>query len=168
LATTANPVSLFEVGFGTGLNALLTLQQAVKLNRPTRYETIEMFPIDEFTQSELSDDHLFRKMHSAPWGQPTEIISGFVLYKRFNDLLLAPLARKFDVIYFDAFSPAVQPEMWSRDVFAKLYDAMNPGAILTTYCAKGEVRRTMQSVGLVVERLPGAAGKREMLRAWKK
>ena len=168
LATTVEPVSVFEVGFGTGLNAWLTLQQAVKLNRHTRYEAIELYPIDEFTVAELPDDPIFRKMHQSPWGQPTEIANGFVLYKRLDDMLLAAFSRKFDVVYFDAFSPAVQPEMWRRDVFERLYEAMNPGAVLVTYCAKGEVRRTMQSVGFVVERLPGAAGKREMLRAWKK
>lgn len=168
LANTADRVSVFEVGFGTGLNAWLTLQQALKLNRHTRYETIELYPVDELTVSELHDNPIFRKLHNAPWGQPTEITSCFVLYKHFNDLLLAVFPQKFDVIYFDAFSPAVQPEMWSRDVFSKLCEAMNPGAVLTTYCAKGEVRRTMQNVGLTVERLPGYAGKREMLRAWKK
>ena len=167
-ATTADRVSVFEVGFGTGLNAWLTLQQAVKLNRCTWYEAIELYPIGESTVSELSDNQIFHKLHHTSWEQPAEIASGFILYKRLNDLLHTVFLRKFDVIYFDAFSPAVQPEMWTRDIFSKLYEAMNPGAVLTTYCAKGEVRRTMQSVGLIVERLPGPAGKREMLRAWKK
>ena len=167
-ATTVEQVSVFEVGFGTGLNAWLTLQQAVKLNRHTLYEAIELYPLDECTVAELPDEPLFRKLHSSPWGQPSEIVPGFMLYKHFNDLLHAVLLRKFDVVYFDAFSPAVQPEMWSRDVFTKLYESMNPGAVLTTYCAKGEVRRTMQNVGFIVERLPGPAGKREMIRAWKK
>jgi len=167
LATTSDGVSVFEVGFGTGLNALLTLQQAIKLNRRTWYETVELYPLDEMTVAELSDDQFFRKLHHATWEQPVEIAPCFVLYKRFTDLLQTDFPRKFDVIYFDAFSPAVQPEMWTRDIFAKLYETMNAGAVLTTYCAKGEVRRTMQSVGLVVERLPGPVGKREMLRAWK-
>ena len=167
LATTADQVSVLEIGFGTGLNAWLTLQQAVKLNCHTWYEAVEMYPIDEMTVSELSDDPLFHRLHHAPWDQPVEIAPCFVLYKRLNDMLLTVFSRKFDVVYFDAFSPALQPDIWSRDVFAKLYEAMNPGAVLTTYCAKGEVRRTMQSVGFVVERLPGPAGKREMLRARK-
>lgn len=167
LATTGDCVSVFEVGFGTGLNALFTLQQAVKLNRYTRYETVELYPLDEMTIAELSDEPLFRKLHHAPWEQPVEIAPCFVLYKRFNNLLQTVFSRKFDVVYFDAFSPAVQPEMWTRDIFARLYETMNPGAILATYCVKGEVRRTMQSVGFIMERLPGPAGKREMLRAWK-
>ena len=167
LATTTDPASALEIGYGTGLNAWLTLQQAIQLNRRTWYEAVEMYPIDEATACELSNDQLFRDLHNAPWEQPAEITSSFVLYKRFNDLSQTVFSRKFDVVYFDAFSPAVQPEMWTRDVFAKLFATMNSGAVLTTYCAKGEVRRTMQSVGFSVERLPGPAGKREMLRAVK-
>ena len=148
-------------------NTPCTLQNAEKLNRNTWYETIELYPIDEAAISELSDDLLFRKIHDASWEQPIEIATRFVLFKRFEDVLLSDFQRKFDVVYFDAFSPAVQPEMWRHDVFAKLFETMNHGAVLTTYCAKGEVRRTMQSVGLKVERLPGAASKREMLRALK-
>ena len=166
LTTSADPVSVLETGFGTGLNAWLTLQQAGRLHRRTCYEAIELYPVDELTVCELSDDAFFRTMHVVPWEQPVEITPDFVLHKRKSDLLQTKFTRKFDVVYFDAFSPAVQPEMWSRDIFAGLYAAMNPGAILTTYCAKGEVRRTMQSVGFIVERLPGPAGKREILRAW--
>ena len=157
-------MSVLEVGFGTGLNALLTLQQAKKLRRFTRYETIELYPIDETTVNELSDDEVFRNLHAAAWEQPVEITPYFVLHKRKTDLLKTTFSSKYDVVYFDAFSPAVQPEMWNIDIFKKIYSSMNPGAILTTYCAKGVVRRTMQGVGLVVERLPGPAGKREMLR----
>ena len=167
LATTVEPVSVLEIGLGTGLNAWLTLQQADKLHRHTCYEAIERYPIDEATVHELSDDAVFRNLHTAPWEQPVEITPEFVLHKRKSDLLQTTFSRKFDVIYFDAFSPAVQPEMWNRDIFARLHAAMNPGAILTTYCAKGEVRRTMQSVGFSVERLPGPVGKREILRTRK-
>jgi len=167
LSTTVDSVSVLEIGFGTGLNAWLTLQQAGKLHRKTCYETIELCPIDELTACELSEDDLFRSLHTATWEQPIEIAPGFVLHKRKSDLLQTVFTCKFDVVYFDAFSPVVQPEMWNRDIFAGLYEVMNSGAVLTTYCAKGAVRRTMQSVGFAVERLPGPAGKREMLRAWK-
>ena len=167
LSITVEPVSVLEIGFGTGLNAWLSLQQANKLRRHTFYEAVDLYPIDESTVFELSDDHLFRNMHAAQWEQPVEITSCFVLHKRKSDLLLTTFTGNYDVVYFDAFSPAVQPEMWSRDIFAGLYAAMNLGAILTTYCAKGDVRRAMQSVGFSVERLPGPAGKREMLRARK-
>ena len=168
LSTTVDPVSVLETGFGTGLNAWLSLQQASMLRRKTYYEAIELYPIDELTVCELSDNDVFRNLHTAPWEQPVEITPCFVLHKRKSDLLKTVFTRKFDVVYFDAFSPAVQPEMWSRDIFTGLHEAMNPGAVLTTYCAKGEVRRTMQSVGFAVERLPGPAGKREMLRARKR
>ena len=167
LAAAVNPASALEAGFGTGLNAWLTLQQAEKLRRHTIYEALELYPIDETAASELSDNDIFRKLHSAAWEQPIEITPYFVLHKRKSDLLQTKFTGKFDVVYFDAFSPAVQPEMWNSDIFANLYSAMNINGILTTYCAKGEVRRTMQSVGFAVERLPGYAGKREMLRAKK-
>ncbi|MDR1153890.1 MAG: tRNA (5-methylaminomethyl-2-thiouridine)(34)-methyltransferase MnmD [Bacteroidales bacterium] len=166
-AVTADPVSVLEIGFGTGLNAWLTLHQADRLQKVTRYEAIELYPIDNASVCELSEHDLFRSLHAAPWEQPVEITSCFVLYKRKSDLLQTAFTSSFDVVYFDAFSPAVQSEMWGRDIFASLYAAMNPGAVLTTYCAKGDVRRTMQSVGFTVERLPGPAGKREMLRAGK-
>ena len=165
LAATVHPVSVLEIGFGTGLNARLTLQQADQLRRYTRYEAIERYPVDNATVRELSADDLFRNLHGAIWEYPVEITSNFVLHKRNCNLLQTVFTGKYDVVYFDAFSPAVQPEMWRRDIFARLFAAMNPGAILTTYCAKGIVRRTLQSVGFVVERLPGPAGKREMLRA---
>jgi len=168
LTSTVDPVSVLDIGFGTGLNAWLTLQQAGRLHRQTCYEAIELYPIDELAVCELSNDSLFRSLHTASWEQPVEITPDFVLHKRKNDLLYISFTRKFDVVYFDAFSPAVQPEMWNRDIFADLYAAMNPGALLTTYCAKGEVRRILKSVGFAVERLPGPVGKREMLRARKR
>ena len=169
MAVSGGAVSVLEIGFGTGLNALLTLQQAEKMRRCTYYETLELYPIDNATVSELSsDDGALQSLHVVEWEQAIEITPHFVLYKRKSDLLHCTFNRKFDVVYFDAFSPAVQPEMWTFDVFASMYAAMNIGAVLTTYCAKGDVRRTMQSAGFSVERLKGPpAGKREMLRAIK-
>ena len=164
LASSVNPVSVLETGFGTGLNAWLTLQQAGKLKRHTYYEAIELYPIDDITVCDLSDDALFRELHVSAWEHPVEITSDFTLHKRKTDLLQTTFTRKFDIVYFDAFSPVAQPEMWSIGIFTKLHAAMNPDAILTTYCAKGEVRRTMKSAGFAVERLPGPAGKREILR----
>ncbi len=166
-ASKADPVSVLEIGFGTGLNAYLTLREAERMQRPTYYESVELYPLEESIVRELSDDELFRKLHFIPWEQPTKISPNFVLHKRNVDLLRATFTRKFDVVYFDAFSPSVQPEMWSRELFAELFAAMNSQALLTTYCAKGEVRRTLQRVGFVTERLPGPPGKREMLRAVK-
>jgi len=167
LATSVDPVSVLEIGFGTGLNAWLTLQLAGNLHRTTYYEAIELFPIDEITACEITYNPIFRSLHTVHWEQPVVISPNFVLHKRKSDLLQTTFIHKFDVVYFDAFSPAVQPEMWSRDIFASLFAAMNPGAVLTSYCAKGDVRRTLQSVGFIVERLSGPAGKREILRARK-
>ena len=166
-AAVANPVSVLEIGFGTGLNAWLTLQQAGKLNRHTCYEAIELYPIDNNTINELSGDDIYRSLHTAPWEQSIKITHCFTLYKRKGDLLQTKFATNFDLVYFDAFSPVVQPEMWSFDIFSNLYESMNSGALLTTYCARGEVRRIMQRAGFTVERLPGPTGKREMLRARK-
>ena len=168
LTTTVKPVSVLEIGFGTGLNAWLSLQLASKLQRPTVYEAIELYPIDHVFVDQFSDDTLFKNLHVSPWEQQVEITPWFVLHKRQSDLLQTAFSQKYDVVYFDAFSPAVQPEMWTAGIFARLYAAMNHDAVLTTYCAKGSVRRTMQSVGFDVERLPGPAGKREMLQARKR
>ncbi len=162
-----DPVSVLEIGFGTGLNAFLTAMQAETNQRFTHYEAIELYPVDFHTISSLSKNELFLRFHTEPWEKDIAMTSYFTLHKRKIDLLETAFTRGVDIIYFDAFSPAVQPEMWSNDVFSKLYDAMNPGAVLTTYCAKGEVRRTMQKVGYTVERLSGPKGKREMLRGRK-
>ena len=167
LAANGNSLSVLEIGFGTGLNAWLTLKQAVVMRRSTYYEAVELYPVDCAVAGELSDDVVFRAMHAAVWDEPVEMAPGFVLHKRNVDLLQSTFAGSFDVVYFDAFSPAVQPEMWSVEVFSNIYASMNPDAILTTYCAKGDVRRRMQSVGFHVERLPGPTGKREILRARK-
>ena len=161
-------VSVLEIGFGTGLNALLTLQYAEKLRQFTYYETIELFPVEEIIVREFSDDENFQKLHSAAWESLVEITPYFNLHKRQSDLLRTVFSRSYDVVYFDAFSPTTQPEMWSREVFMNLYSAMTPGAIMTTYCAKSDVRRCLQSIGFEVERMKGPpSGKREMLRARK-
>ena len=167
-AIDVNPISVLEIGFGTGLNAWLTLHQAGSLRRKTSYEAIELYPVEESTINSISDDCIFRNLHSAPWEQAVEITPEFLLRKRKADLLQTVFANnRYDLVYFDAFSPVVQPDMWAKNIFAGLHAVMNQGAVLTTYCAKGDVRRTMQSVGFITERLPGPVGKREMLRATK-
>ena len=167
LAIEVNPVSVLEIGFGTGLNAWLSLQQANILRRQSFYEAIELYPLNESIINEISDNALFGSLHLAEWENPIEITPYFILHKRKCDLLQAVFTKKYNVVFFDAFSPAVQPEMWTCNIFANIFSAMHPGAILTTYCAKGEIRRNLQKVGFVVERLPGPVGKREILRARK-
>lgn len=166
-------VTIFEVGFGTGLNALLTWQSAVEKGLTIHYHSIEAFPLEpdlanslHFPQAApaLAPDALMR-LHDATWGQPVKLDSAFTLFKHKGDALTHTFEVNHDLVYFDAFSPDVQPELWEESFLKRLYDAMNQGGILVTYCAKGEVRRRLQRAGFFVERLPGPPGKREMLRA---
>ena len=169
-----NPIRIFEVGFGTGLNALLTLVEAQKRAVAIDYQSIELFPVDKKTLDNLDyshilgiDAHLFNALHNTPWNSKTEILQGFQLTKIKEDLVKYEFSEINDLVYFDAFSPVIQPELWGEDIFKRIYEHMPDGGILTTYCAKGAVRRTLQKVGFATERLPGPPGKREMLRATK-
>lgn len=174
MVTTKSDLQIFEVGFGTGLNALLTLQRARKLNRNVSYHAIELFPVSsevfeklDYASFTSNDTEFFGTMHRAPWNAEVRLTPNFVLTKVNGNLLNYNHPVMYDLVYFDAFSPAIQPELWSEDIFRKIYAHMNPNGILTTYCAKGAVRRTLQQVGFTTERLPGSPGKREMLRATK-
>lgn len=172
LTSGTSPLRLLEIGFGTGLNAAVTAMAATA-QRPVHYITLEKYPVEPkligaLGYDTLVDPSLFAALHAAPWEQPTVITPHFTLEKRCCDLLTTPLPQDIDIVYFDAFAPEKQPEMWSDEVFARIHQAMRPGGILTTYCAKGAIRRLLQSTGFVVERLAGpAGGKREILRAVK-
>ena len=174
-------VRILEVGFGTGLNALLTLQTAAELKIKVDYIGVELYPLAWETVNELnySNSQQFKLLHTIPWQHPTIINDLFTLTKLEDDInklfvereieKTENLNKPFDLIYFDAFAPEKQPEMWSQQLFDMLYEAMNNGGILTTYCAKGVVRRMLQASGFIVERLAGPpGGKREILRATKK
>lgn len=169
-------LSILEIGFGTGLNCLITLLEASKFNLNIQYTGIEKYPItsEELEQlnyiSELKADSFtkeFQKMHQSPWEKEIEISETFYLHKQQKDFENLEDANKFNLIYFDAFGARVQPELWTEIIFAKMYAALQIDGVLVTYSAKGSVRRAMQAVGFVVERLPGPPGKREMLRATK-
>lgn len=170
--SSSSPLRLLEIGFGTGLNAAVTAMAATP-EHPLHYITLEKYPVSPALVGQLGynafvDESLFAAIHAAPWEQPSPITPHFVIEKRCCDLLTAPLPTDVDIVYFDAFSPEKQPEMWSAPIFARLYQAMRPGAILTTYCAKGVIRRLLQSTGFSVERIAGpVGGKREILRATK-
>ena len=111
------------------------------------------------------DAGLLHKIHEAPWGEPVPITPYFTLEKKPVDYLADPLPASIDVVYFDAFAPEKQPEMWTLSAFQRLVSVLNLGAVLTTYCAKGEIRRLLASLGLTMERIPGpVGGKREILR----
>ncbi len=170
-------LSLLEMGFGTGLNALITLLEAPGRDLTIRYTALEAFPVVESEWEALGYGQLFgerekasrffRQLHQAPWEESRLLTPDFELRKRRMDFLDFESEPIFDLIYFDAFGARVQPELWTEAVFRSMYTALHPGGLLVTYAAKGSVRRAMQAVGFQVERLPGPPGKREMLRARK-
>lgn len=164
-ACALSDISVLEIGFGTGLNALLSLREAKKRGISLRYTSIEKYPL----ASELTDrlNYDVQALHSAPWNEWVAVDPLFSLFKMEADIRCCRLADTYDVVYYDAFAPDKQPDVWSQDIFDRIVAAMNPGGVLTTYCAKGEVRRMLQRAGLTVERLPGPPGKREMLRGRK-
>jgi tRNA U34 5-methylaminomethyl-2-thiouridine-forming methyltransferase MnmC len=169
---TKEKVRILEIGFGTGLNAFLTL---LNTDRPVEYYTVESDPLP-FEVIRLLNyakiccpekEELFFTLHTTAWNTPVKITELFTLYKIQGDSNTCALPENTDLVYFDAFAPDKQPEMWNREIFHRLYESMTEGGILTTYCAKGSVRRMMQEAGYSVERIPGPPGKREMLRAVK-
>lgn len=167
---------LLEIGFGTGLNALVSLLVAPTHSLKIHYTGLEAHPITEQEWQALDYGRLFEdpaapahyeRLHRSPWEEPVRITPDFSLVKQQADLLGFTAAAEFDLIYFDAFGPRVQPELWTEPVFESMYEALTTGGHLVTYSAKGSVRRAMLAAGFTVERLPGPPGKREMLRAAK-
>lgn len=171
-----NPV-VFEVGFGTGLNCLLTAITAQKEERNTLFISIEKYPlkydlINQLNFTDFLDENatvLFEQIHSCKWNSRQKISDFFELLKIEDDLLDFDFSElnSFDVIYFDAFGPDKQPEMWHPSIFKKIYEQTARDGIFVTYSAKGEVRRQLQNCGYKIERLPGPPGKKEMLRGIK-
>jgi len=168
--------SILEIGFGTGLNAFLTLLEAGNLNTNINYVGVEAYPVsmDEINQLNYvelisaENQAVFNELHKVSWEKEHDITSNFKLQKRqqfFSDITDT---NAFDLIYFDAFGARVQPELWSKSIFESMYKALKPNGVLVTYAAIGEVKRNMQALGFTVERLKGPPGKRHMLRATKK
>ena len=170
-ASAAPQPHVLEIGFGTGLNALLTLEAAGQEKRPVHYTGIELYPLawEEVNALGYSDNPSFERLHTASWEEDVEISPYFTLRKIKGDAnTVINSSFSPSVVYFDAFAPEKQPEMWNEQLVRSLYVTMNTGGILTTYCAKGVIRRLLQAVGFRVERLPGPpGGKREILRATK-
>jgi tRNA U34 5-methylaminomethyl-2-thiouridine-forming methyltransferase MnmC len=164
-----NSVVIFEMGFGTGLNALLTYKEAQDNKLQIIYHAVELFPVSlniiEKIEIDSNFNDVFLKMHMAEWNKEVPVSEFFTLKKIGLNLNEWKPETIYNVVYFDAFSPETQPELWTAEVFDKIYNMLSPGGILTTYCAKGIVRRNMIASGFTVERLPGPPGKREMLRA---
>lgn len=167
---------IFEMGFGTGLNALLTFIESEKLNQRVHYETIDIVPLTADEVQMLNycrilerDDlqKIFERLHDCEWGKEIAVSSHFIFKKSKADLVSFQLRGSFDMIFFDAFDPNMQPQLWTEDIFRKVIGILRPGGILTTYSSKGTVRRALQSAGFKVEKIPGPPGKREIVRAIK-
>jgi tRNA U34 5-methylaminomethyl-2-thiouridine-forming methyltransferase MnmC len=170
-ATTAH---VLEIGFGTGLNTWLTLQKSLEDQCVIHYTSLEAFPVEETIWKELNyaqsdiGKHWFEKIHYAVWNENEELDVHFHLHKIQDTLQHITLEKnKYDVIYFDAFAPNKQPEMWERSILQKIYDAMSAQSVFVTYCAKGQLKRDLKALGLKVEAIQGPPGKREMIRALK-
>lgn len=164
-------LSILEVGFGTGLNALLTLAEALSKNIIVSYTALEIFPIQQEIWKMLNypdPHHLFNKLHQADWNKWVQIHPTFKLLKLEKSLQSVELeSQQFDLIYFDAFAPNKQPELWNLQILDKITGTIKSGGVFVTYCAKGQLKRDLKSLGLMVESLPGPPGKREMVRAIK-
>lgn len=175
LEKSSDIIHILEIGFGTGLNSILTLMKAQEWGLTIDYTGVEAYPIEP---SELQELHykdivgeqaytFFQEMHQSAWDVKSEINSNFNLTKQEKFFKDINDDAAFHLIYFDAFGARVQPELWTEEIFKIMYKALSLNGVLVTYSAKGSVRRAMQTVGFKVERLPGPPGKREMLRAIK-
>jgi tRNA U34 5-methylaminomethyl-2-thiouridine-forming methyltransferase MnmC len=169
-------ISILEIGFGTGLNAFLSLLKASSANLNVNYTAIEAYPLKNEEIKALNYPEqvnkkgsklIFEKLHDVSWEKEHLITANFCLIKKqmfFQDI---DYKNSFDLIFFDAFGARVQPELWTEEIFKKMFTSLKKKGVLVTYAAKGSVRRAMKSCGFLVEKLPGPPGKREMLRAIK-
>lgn len=172
----ADPVNIFEVGFGTGLNALLTAMKSLNGSRLVYYTSIEKYPLGKEV-TELLNYHQFTGkagketydlIHSSQWNTMVKINKNFNLMKIKGDITLESVSGKYDLIYFDAFGPDKQPEMWTKKLFGSISAMTIKNGVFVTYSAKGEVKRNLMECGFEVSRLAGPPGKRQIIRAIKK
>jgi tRNA U34 5-methylaminomethyl-2-thiouridine-forming methyltransferase MnmC len=168
------PLRILEVGFGTGLNALLTVLSAKDHDFEILYHGLEAFPVDfELLESlnykdKIRDSaNVFNLLHNAPWEKPITISPNFSIFKNCCLLEDFRVEYHFDIVYYDAFGPRAQSEMWSKQTLQKVVDVMQHNGVFVTYCAKGQLKRDLKELGMIVETLPGPPGKREMVRAIK-
>jgi tRNA U34 5-methylaminomethyl-2-thiouridine-forming methyltransferase MnmC len=166
-------VDIFEVGFGTGLNALLAAQFAIENEVKINYTSVEPFPLDleivsQLNYAQLIDENklktVFDELHFAEWDKAVEINSYFSIHKVKGKLEDFQSDQRFDVLFFDAFAPSKQAELWTADLLQKCYNLLREGGVFTTYSAKGQLKRDLKSVGFELETLPGPPGKKEMVR----
>lgn len=161
---------VLEAGFGSGLNAWLTMREAGEMGVSVDYTGIELYPVELSVIKDTSYAAYtgFSELHQSAWNTATAITPQFTLTKLDTDLSFLNIDTTFDLVYFDMFSPDVRPELWSTEVFSLIYERMRDYGVLVTYSAKGDVKRALRAAGFEVSRLPGAPGKRHMLRAVKK
>lgn len=169
-------VSILEIGFGTGLNAFITFLETLNSNQAIDYVGVEAYPVAKEEVLQLnyvellqaqSYNLVFEKMHESNWNEPIAMTSNFTLTKRkqfFNEI---NDNSRFDLIYFDAFGYTVQPELWNNEIFEKMFTALKPNGVLVTYACRTVIKKAMQNAGFITFKLPGAPGKREMLKAIK-
>lgn len=169
-------VSILEVGFGTGLNALLTLDWAKSHEQKITYSTLEPIPLAADIYTQLNYHQLIngsvnqadlKYLHEAEWEQEHQLTDNFTFFKTQSKLQDFQSEKDFDLVYYDAFAPSKQAEMWDYDVLEKTADLMAEGAVLVTYCARGQFKRDLAALGLSVETLKGPPGKKEMVRGVK-
>lgn len=168
-------ISILEIGFGTGLNCFITSLEARKINQRIDYIGVEAYPVafDEAIQMnypneiDASASGFFEQLHRCEWEQPSQLADNFTLTKRQQFFQDIKDEDAFDLIYFDAFGFRVQPELWSEEIFAAMFKALKANGVLVTYACRTSIRNAMLSAGFSVKKLPGAPGKREMLRATK-
>jgi tRNA U34 5-methylaminomethyl-2-thiouridine-forming methyltransferase MnmC len=169
-------IHILEIGMGTALNALLTLREAISGQLPIHYTALELFPLEQEKALQLNYaeqtgnpglQQYFTLLHTSPWEEDVVLSPFFTFHKKKASLIGFSSPPAFHLIYFDAFAPSAQPELWTKEVFEDLYNALLPSGALVTYCSKSDVRRAMQAAGLRVEKPPGPWGKREMIRASK-
>jgi tRNA U34 5-methylaminomethyl-2-thiouridine-forming methyltransferase MnmC len=166
-------LNILEIGFGTGLNAMLALAETHKRGLLINYHAVEKYPLNYKEYSRINFEELIEevppgslmKLHEAPWEEPVQITQGFTITKEQSDFRTMNLGGPFDLVYFDAFAPQKQPHLWSEAIFRTISEALNPGGVLVTYTCMGSVRRSLISCGFDVKKVPGPPGKREMLRA---
>lgn len=173
--TAPQVLRILEAGFGTGLNAYLTLLRATELKIPVYYYTIEKYPLSPEEIKVLNypeclvsgNKQLFSQLHQCPWECDQPLTPYFSICKHQADFRDIGFFQQFDIVYFDAFNPDVQPHLWTTEVFSHIYQALRPDSLLVTYCVKGVVKQALRTAGFTLKRLPGPPGKREMLRATK-
>lgn len=168
-------LNILEAGFGTGLNAYLSLLYAEKQKIRLQYHSLEKYPLtfEEIQQLNYKaqvpakNPDLFDRLHTSPWETENLISPFFRLHKYQKDFREISFESRFDIVFFDAFNPDIQPYLWTEEVFRNFHKALKPGGILVTYCVKGSVKQALRNLGFMLKKLPGPPGKREILRAQK-